>query len=75
MTHQFKVGDLVIRHPDFIGGWPQFSDKIGTPLTVAEVHPVDGNLKLKELPTSGTYWSSRFLPFQPIVEGNVEDFA
>jgi len=73
MPHQFKVGDLVIRHPDFRAGWPEFYTRGNQPFTVVRVSPVGGGLTLAELGDKSRYWPSRFLPFQPI-SGNLEDY-
>jgi len=73
MPHQFKVGDLVIRHPDFRAGWPEFFSRGDQPLTVVSVSPLGGSLTLAELGDKAIFWSSRFLPCQPI-SGNLEDY-
>lgn len=73
MSHQFKVGDLVIRHPDFRAGWPEFFSRGDQPFTIVNVEPVGGGLTLAELGDKGAFWSSRFLPYQP-ASGNLEDY-
>lgn len=72
MTHRFKVGDLVIRHPDFRAGWPEFWKRGDQPFTIVHIYD-SGSLTLAELGDKSTYWPSRFLPFQPI-SGDVGDY-